>query len=589
MTVAANILLVHGYSGSPDNLSPLASFLDKTFGTGSTTLIRLPGHGAGHTPFFDKQTFIQSVHDAITGIRKQGEKLVLVGHSTGGSLLLAALAESGTAPALLVLASVPKKIDSACLARWQHHRAGMPDIDFTSVASMISLVNAAGSVRFDRAFPVVILHGGQDELVPVESTGSWEHGSFAGPVRSVVIPRGVHDLFRGPNSAIAVAALCTSVEDILRVPSADEHAVVEKIGAVEPETITFVRRSAGSLSHLAASPSGLTAADLRPRLSPIAATAPTIANIEITTRCNLRCVYCARAMRSITAEDMSLESFRTILGLIPHAYRITLVGLGETLMHLNVVDFVAYAASVGRRVALVTNAMLLDEHLSRELLRAGLESIAFSIDGATQQIASDVRPGTDLARVVTNIRRFVELSRAGRPVSTAVFSAVSLQTVSSLEQLVELVSGIGVHVMMLSDLNFRENLSRTLWKNTSSETAALIRTAVAHAFRKKLPVLSVHGLEEFGLWKRYDRFLLLPPDRLYQRSSHRTWCCSPWQTVPISVRGEVTVCDCQPEKSAGNLLEMPLQDIWNGEAFVKQREQMLSDAPPEACRICPRF
>jgi MoaA/NifB/PqqE/SkfB family radical SAM enzyme/pimeloyl-ACP methyl ester carboxylesterase len=586
--VSAGILLVHGYSGSPDSLAPLAASLERNVGQGSTRLLCLPGHGAGTVPRFDKALFIRSVLGAVQEIRNQGRALILLGHSTGGALLLAALAESGATPDLLVLASVPKKIDTAYLDRWNRHRSGMPDIDFTSVANMISFINAAGSLRIDDSYPVVIVQGGQDELVPPGTAATWQK-FFRGPVRTIMVPSGTHDLFRGPNSDLAADAVGRTIGDFLRTPTREDLFVMEKTRTAEPEVSVFITRSPCSVPHLAASPSARAVADLLPLLSPRVPTEPTIANIEITTRCNLKCAYCARTLRGVPSGDMSKDLFRTVLGLLPHAYRITLVGLGETLLHPNVVEIVAHASSEGRRVALVTNGMLLDEGMSRELLKAGLESIAFSIDGATQDVASKIRPGTDLGRVTDNIRRFVELSRSVRPISTAVFSAVSSATVSTLTQLVELVSRLGVHVLMLTDLNFRENLGQTLWKNDSPETAGQVRTAVATAFKKNLPVLSVHGLEEFGLWRRYEKFLLLPPDKLAQRSERRSWCCSPWQTIPVNVRGEVTFCDCQPNVSVGSLLKKPLPEIWNGDVFARLRERMLGNDPPEACRICPRF
>jgi MoaA/NifB/PqqE/SkfB family radical SAM enzyme len=588
--VSATILLLHGYSGSPDDLMPLAATLGHALGAGCVTRLRLPGHERGQVPAFDAQAFVNSVREDIAAGARQGKKLIVLGHSTGGSLLLAAFAESGIRPDLLVLASVPKRIDAAYLERWNEHRAGRTELPFASVANMISLINAAGSIRFESKFPVILIQGVRDELVPPDTPAQWEtEGSFAGPVRTILIPGGIHQLFKGPSSAIAIDALLRAVGDSLHNPSHEEKRIVEKIASSEAEVNVFLGRSAFSIRHLAASPAGRAAAGREPVLSPIVSTEPVIANIEVTTRCNLKCTYCARTVRGSEAGDMSRDLFRTVLGLLPHAYRITLVGLGETLMHPYVVDLVAHAASQGRRVALVTNGMLLDEGLSLELLKAGLESIAFSLDGATQQTASEVRLGTDLDRVTGNIRKFVELSRSIRPISTAVFSAISAMTVSSLPRLVELVSDLGVHVMMLSDLNFKENLGRTVWKNATPETAAQVRASVATAFRRRLPVLSVRGLEELGLGTRYDQFLLLPPDQLFLRSRQRTWCCSPWQTVPVNVRGEVTLCDCQPDLAAGNLLEKPLPAIWNGDVFVNYRERMLSSEPPEACRICPRF
>jgi MoaA/NifB/PqqE/SkfB family radical SAM enzyme/surfactin synthase thioesterase subunit len=588
LTVSDGIVLVHGYSGSPVNIEPLAGKLEAIYGADSVRAVCLPGHGSGKIPIFDRQAFVASVVDAVDAFREKRQNLIILGHSTGGTIALAALAERSITPDLLILASTPKKIDTAYLERWSGLRSGRQEIPFSSVANMVSLINAAGSRRLEASFPVVVLHGDDDELVPFKDAYAWGE-NFNGPVRTVIIPGAGHDLFLGRNSAVAADVVIRTVTDNTKILSKKDADILGFVYAVEPEVTRFITCSPSSGRHLAASPSGRAAAGLTPALSPQVSAEPIIANIEITTRCNLRCAYCARTIRGTRGADMSKETFNTILGLLPHAYRITLVGLGETLLHPQAAEFVAEAASRGRRVALVTNGMLLDEAMSRELLKAGLESIAFSIDGATQELASTVRAGTDLGRVAGNIRKFVELSRATRGISTAVFSAVSVKTVSSLARLMDMIADLDVHVMMLSDLNFRENLDQTLWKNIDDTMAAHVRQGVAQAFKKDLPVLSVRGLEEFGLWKRYGKFLLLPPDQLYCRSDSHAWCHSPWQTIPVNVRGEVTLCDCQPEVPAGDLLTQPLSEIWNGEKLLNHRRRMLSNDPPAACRICPRF
>jgi MoaA/NifB/PqqE/SkfB family radical SAM enzyme/alpha-beta hydrolase superfamily lysophospholipase len=587
--VKPGLVLVHGYTGSPEDLAPLAAALGERYGTDGTDLVRLAGHGSGRVPDFRETSFVASVQDAVSRFRDQGRRIILLGHSTGGSITLAALSRSGIRPDLLILASVPHRIDAAYFERWSVHRRSGADPSFTSVAEMISLINRAAAARYDGPFPVLVLQGSRDELVPSEAAGAWRTGNFAGPVRTTFIPGAGHDLFRGEGGAPAVDVVVRAVRDVLHVLSAEERGTLERIKAAEPEAARFLSASPLSAVHLAASASGRSAAGLLPSLQPVLPAEPVIANIEITTRCNLRCSYCARTQRGGSGGDMPFSTFKTVLGLLPHAYRITLVGLGETLLHPQVADCVAEASSQGRRTALVTNAMLLDEALSRKLLKAGLESIAFSIDGATQETASRVRPGTDLGRVTENIKRFVQVMGQEREISTAVFSAVSTDTVDSLDGLIELVSGLGVHVLMLSDLNFPENAGKTLWKHADQATSDKVRSAVASAFKKNLPVLSLRGLEEFGLWERYGRYLLLPPDRLYQRSLRRSWCCSPWQTLPINVNGEVTLCDCQPGATAGNVLVQPLSAIWNGTAFVEHRRKMLSDDPPAACVLCPRF
>jgi MoaA/NifB/PqqE/SkfB family radical SAM enzyme len=232
--------------------------------------------------------------------------------------------------------------------------------------------------------------------------------------------------------------------------------------------------------------------------------------------------------------------------------------------------------------------MMLDRAMSRELLIAGLDSITFSIDSVDQNISSEVRPGTDLARVIDNIKGFRELSQASRQIATSVFSAVSTRTIGQLEELMDVVAVLGVHVAMLTDLNFKENVKDSLWHNADDRISGLVRKGVARAFRQKLPVLSVRGLEEFGLAKRYEKYLLLPPDSLSTRSRERAWCCSPWQTVPIGVTGEVTLCDCQPGVLLGNLLDRPLAGSGT-EQLCRVTGNNARPDPPEACKLCPRF
>ncbi len=587
--MSAGILLLHGYSGSPENLEPLAKRLSACHGVDQVSVPCLPGHGDNMVPDFDPALFVRSIGDAAEGLRALNEKLIVLGHSTGGILALSAMHECSIIPDLLILASVPRKIDASYFARWSAYRNGRSEISFCSVTKMVSLINTAGVRSYPGTFPVLVLHGNKDELVPIKDAAGWEQGSFEGPVRIAAVPGGIHDLFRGPNGPLALDIVARAVSDAACRLSDKDQEAVSALEYAEPEAARFMDRSPLSQRHLANCASTRIASGLKPDLGVKCRPEPVFANIEITTRCNLRCTYCARSLRGSSGEDMSRETFRTVLGLLPHSYRITLVGLGETLLHPEATDFVADASRQGRRVALVTNAMLLDEKLSAKLLEAGLESIAFSIDGATQDIASKVRPGTDLDKVINNVRKFVEISRTTREISTAVFTAVSMETLASLEKLMDVVAGLGVHVIMLSDLNFRENLNRTLWKNVDKPARAIVKKSIVKAFEADLPVLSVHGLEEFGLWKRYAQFLLVPPDRLYQRSSEHTWCFSPWQTVPVNVRGDVLLCDCQPDIVAGNLLGQPFGDIWNGEVFSEHRRRMLGSSPPEACRICPRF
>jgi MoaA/NifB/PqqE/SkfB family radical SAM enzyme/pimeloyl-ACP methyl ester carboxylesterase len=585
--VRLGIVLIHGYTGSPEDLLHLSSRLSADHGADSVNTVLLSGHDTAWVPFFDHRLFLDQISLAVERCRKEEREIILIGHSTGGILALSFLKEKGFPPALVILASVPRKIDTAYLQRWEKHRSGMKEVPFHSLASMISVINSVGR-EASGAYPVLIVHGEKDELVSPRDAEEWKR-MFDGQVRSVIVPSAGHDIFRGAQTALAVDVVARSVRDVTFVLSGEENNAVSRLSLAEPEADNFLSSSGHSSGHLVRCPSGKKFMGEKPGPQPFADIEPVFANVEVTTRCNLRCRYCSRSFFGRQGRDMPAEVFERILDLLPHAYRITLVGLGEPLLHPEIVDFVAAASGRGRRVALVTNAMGLDGPLSLELIRAGLHSIAFSIDGADQEMAAEVREGTDLRKVIANIRQFMKISASTRYIPTAVFSAVSARTLAKLPQLIDTVADLGVNVLMMTDLNFAQNVPATLWKNIDERGKETLRKAVSYAFSRELPVLSVHGLEEFGLAERYKDFLLLPPDTLYSRSRERTWCDSPWQTVPVDVQGNVTVCDCQPEKVIGNLLDMPLSEIWNSEMMVEHRRNMLGVSPPKACSICPRF
>ena len=588
MSAGPGILLIHGYTGSPEDLEPLAQVLAEAHGPEAVTALRLPGHGDGAVPGFDREAFLAAIGEAAAALA--GRDLILVGHSTGGILALDAVARFGLNPALLVLASVPNRIDAAYQARWAEHGGGRPQASFAAMAGLILLINATGARPLPGTCPVLILHGEEDRLVPVAETSRWRD-RLAGPGRTVLVPGGGHHPFQGPGQAFALDGVARAVADAAHRPGTEERALIARLVEEEPTVARFLAAAPGSGRHLALAPSGRRIGKTEPPLAPEGPGEPVFANIEITTRCNQACVFCARTAASPgPPRTMSLATFRRVLDLLPHAYRITLVGLGEPLMHPEVAEFVAEASAGGRRVSLATNAMLLTEDLARRLLAAGLAGIVFSLDATTPELAAQVRAGTVLETALENMRTFCRLAAEGpAKVGCAVFSAVSLDTAPHLGRLVATVAGLGVDVLMLSDLNFPENLPHALWQHVDPPLREMLRQAVRQAFALGLPVLSVRGLEAFALPVHYQEHLLVPPASLYQRSSTHSHCHSPWQTLPVAVDGTVTLCDCQSRQKVGNLLTEPFSHLWRHGPLAEHRARMLGPEPPEACAICPRF
>ncbi len=587
------IILVHGYLGQPDDLASLTAALTERHGANAVEAICLPGHGAGLTPCFDETGFLDVIAAAIDRQLASKRHLVLCGHSTGGSLLLAEIGRRlATHPGslsglrLLILCATPPCIDLGYAERWAVHTGGR-EIQLHDIGALVSLVNRlARRAPLAVPAPTLVLHGEADELVPVETATQWR-ARLPTAQRHIGIPGARHHLFQGDDAAIAVDTICRAIDDARQRHAAPTvTALFERVPSLESFCATWT----DAARHLANGPAGRRAQGGDFHAGALAETEPTLANIEITTRCNLGCPACARTQRKLRSRHMSRADFQAVLTRLPHAFRVVLVGLGEPLMHPEVVDFIRIAVADGRRVGLVTNAMLLDADMAKALCASGLASITFSLDAADQATAARVRTGSDMALISANIRGFMEeRDRQSVALGTSAFTALTGDTIDHFEAIVDFVADHGIDALMVSDLNFPSNQTRSVHQSFNPEHAKSLRQALRKAVARQLPVLSVLGLEEYALESRYLDYLLLRGDQVAARSTTQRHCYSPWQTVPVNVDGHLTLCDCQPEAIIGNIHRDPLDAWWNGPAMTDHRRRMLSDNPPEACLVCPRF
>jgi MoaA/NifB/PqqE/SkfB family radical SAM enzyme/pimeloyl-ACP methyl ester carboxylesterase len=581
------IVLVHGYSGRPETLAPVGHRLREQYGEDSVRTVVLPGHTDSSVPAFDAGRFGRVIDEAVGSFQNKNRAIILLGHSTGGSLVLDHLQRRKTVPALLILAGTPAVIQGSDLERWEKHRRDCVELPLSDVARMVSCVNQVGAISLSAAFPVLILQGGADNLVPPAHAKMWQQGRFCGPLRCIVIPQAGHQLFYGPGAQAALDCIMRTVADACGRIDNGQKAMIDKLAAMDTDVRDFWKAKPQSIQHLIRSPAAMRALGQPVHLTPTVKNDPIQLNIEITTHCNLACGHCARSFRSPSQKHMDPDEFEYILNLMPNTFKVVLVGLGEPTLHPQLVEMVALATRKSHRVGMVTNAMRLEKKVSQRLIAAGLRYLTFSLDSVDANAVSRVRPGSNINRIIRNIREFMELN--GEMVQTAVFTAVSMDTVHHLPSLADTVASLGVNAWMLSDLNFQQNKSKSLWGNWENVNQKAIGEAIRMAFSRSIPVLSIHGLEALGLPHRYMDYLMLRPTGLGQKAVLHNCCLSPWQTLPVDVNGVATACDCRPHVSLGSLLNKPFSRIWNGNLMETHRRQMRSNTPPADCLACPRF
>lgn len=143
---------------------------------------------------------------------------------------------------------------------------------------------------------------------------------------------------------------------------------------------------------------------------------PPMVFAEITNVCNLKCIHCPYSQISqqkfYKPRHMNLGIYKKIVdeacefeGVI-----FRLVCDGEPMMHPNFLDMVAYAKQkMIRPLCFNTNATLLDEYVSREILRYGVDVVEISLDAINKTTYDRIRNGADYSKVMLNVHRFIKM------------------------------------------------------------------------------------------------------------------------------------------------------------------------------------
>src|SRR4030042_1929765 len=86
-----------------------------------------------------------------------------------------------------------------------------------------------------------------------------------------------------------------------------------------------------------------------------------------------------------------------------YVFDVNLFHRGEPLVNPRIVDMVKYANSKAIKTRIHTNGVLLNENLSREIIKAGLNLISFSFDGYTKDTYEKNRIGASFEKTLDKI------------------------------------------------------------------------------------------------------------------------------------------------------------------------------------------
>jgi radical SAM protein with 4Fe4S-binding SPASM domain len=320
------------------------------------------------------------------------------------------------------------------------------------------------------------------------------------------------------------------------------------------------------------------------------------------------------------AAAFPLDRYLALLDALPSLEQVTRQGLGEPLLHPDLVAMVAAARARGIRVGFNTNGTLLTTAKAEALVDAGLDWLHVSVDGATAETFEHIRDGARFGQVVRNLRRLVEVrrQRGGTRPTIQLNTVLMRANVGELPDLVRLAADVGVDRLWLQALSHdfsdtgtgtdtgdghdcdggqqaayveirRFTEAEAVWADRGDVPAMLAQARALAAERGldlRLPDAGppdpadpagdggpARGAGEGG---EGDEGPALPCD----------W---PWSGIYVTHAGKVQPCCMvmgEDRAVLGDLSDGSFEDVWNGPAYQAFRAALLSDRPPAVCRGC---
>ena len=146
-----------------------------------------------------------------------------------------------------------------------------------------------------------------------------------------------------------------------------------------------------------------------------------LVEIEVTTECGARCLFCPRSALTRPAGRMSPETAGKIARNLAGAQEplgVVISGFGEPTCHPHLPELAAaFARTLEKPVGVVTNGENLTPDLAEKLLQAGISFFHVSVHAATVKTAKIVTPGLDFEKVERNLRALLALTGERIPVA----------------------------------------------------------------------------------------------------------------------------------------------------------------------------
>ena len=367
---------------------------------------------------------------------------------------------------------------------------------------------------------------------------------------------------------------------------------------------------------------------------------PTFVQLRVTNLCNLRCKMCGQwgdtgifradgFSASATDGEKERKRIQELIGakrqlaladyvrlldeIAPFRPIVSLFG-GEPFLYPEILPLIREVKKRGLTCTIITNGGRLEQN-AKELVEAGIDSVAVSIDGppdvhdrirgqkgAYEKATSGVRALADWRK---RLGRALPMQIAILPVTDLNLEAVGA-AVAALRELPLDTINVGLRWFIPKSVGaeyervMRETfgIEATSWKGFDFDASDLATTRARQLGElvRLLKGLKRRRFLDSTLGRPWTSFVPdVPPDRIpeyfrdFSQTFGHTMCPVAWYFAQVEPDGEVCFCGDFPDYFIGNVRRQTFREIWTGEKAGKFREKLAREPLPICARCCGNY
>lgn len=317
---------------------------------------------------------------------------------------------------------------------------------------------------------------------------------------------------------------------------------------------------------------------------------PRMLMVVLTTRCNVECVMCSRSKLLGPDKTFAFDTIKQVKQLFPYLEAIDWQG-GEVFLVDYFKDlFLEASAYPNIDQSIITNGLLINKEWA-EIFANSRVNLTFSIDAVTKHKYESIRKGASFERLIESLEIINEMNKeCGNSIQLHINAVVMRSNYKELHLFPDFCQRYGIKHLRFDFLR----------PDVTPEEDILINQDIDAIKHLRIELDGIEkGCKDRGIWFEYTFRPFLTDAQTENRDTKeessivrqeqnslqpKLKCKLPWKKIFIdAAAGGIVRPDCLCCENAGNIMETPIEDIWNNSVMQAYRKNIIKGTIENWC------